>query len=333
MSYATVRRYADSYPQDSVTLLTRGNYAGLLKKESGVRVLGFGSRLGMLALLLRLRFLEPAFDALLVLWAFGPPVEWIGRWTSARRKVYLDDRYPLTYPEHAEIPADAMQFEPMWRVARVFEPRLRMPERLHIPSLAASRGANPRAIGIAPLADEPRRIMNPATLAQLVRGVRLRHPDAPVRVFVNPSDSGAQPLIEGGLPAGAEFRFFPELSDLLREFAQLAHLYGTDTGLYHLAAAMGIPATVFYGPTRSHTNMFPAQPETRGIRLSVLGGAHCEEKHCTQPYCLYSVVAQFSGEHADGSVDATPEGCPLRMHDESAIQAIAHYLGARRLDS
>ncbi len=331
VSYATVRRYADTYPEDSVTLLVRSNYAGLLAGEPGVRVLGFGSRLGMMALLVRLRLFEPAFDALLVLWAFGPPVKWIGRLALARRKVYLDGRYSSIYPEHADVPREPLQYEPMWRVARVFEPELPAPERLHVPSLAGLRSANPRGIGIVPLADEPRRIMDAVTLAQLVRIAQKRHPGAAVRVFVNPADSGAQALLEAPLPVGVEFRFFPQLSDLLREFAELAHWYGTDTGLYHLAAAMGIPATVFYGPTRPHTVMFSAQPDTNGIRLKVLGGAHCEQKHCAQPYCLYSAVAQFAGEPASGSLEATPAECPLRLHDLPEAAGIATYSGAREL--
>ncbi|MBK8063572.1 MAG: glycosyltransferase family 9 protein [Betaproteobacteria bacterium] len=330
VAYATVRAYADAFPQDAVTLLTRANYAALLAREAGVRVLGFASRLGLLAQLARLRLCEPAFDALLVLWAFGSPVRWIGRWTRARRKVYLDDRHADIYPEHAEVPREALQWEPMWRVARVFEPGLPPLERLHVPSLAALRRADARAVGIAPLADEARRIMGPATLAQLVRGVQARHPGAPVRVFVNPADRGAQALLDAGLPAGAEFRFFPQLADLLREFAELACWYGTDTGLYHVAAAMGIPATVFYGPTRSHTNMFPAQPGTCGMRLAVLGGAHCEEKTCTQPWCIAAAVAAFAGEPAPGTLSATPAACPLRAHPPATLDTLAVYEGSRR---
>ncbi len=331
VSFATVRRYADDYPDDSVTLLTRSNYAALLAGEAGVRVLGFSSRIGMLVRLLRMRLFEPPFDALLVLWGFGKPIEWIGRLIRASRKIYLDGRYPDIYPEHPDIPRDALQYEPMWRVAREFEAGLPAPDRLFVPGLAALRTGQPEAIGIAPLADEPRRIMNAAALAQLVRAVQARHPQAPVRVLINASDDGARPLLDAGLPAGAEFRFFPKLSDLLREFGDLAHWYGTDTGLYHLAAAMGVPATVFYGPTRPHTNMFPAQTDSRGIRLRVLGGAHCEEKSCTQPYCLYSAVAQFSDARSSGSLAATPTGCPLRLHGESALEGIASYVGSREL--
>ena len=66
VAFATVRAYADAFPDDEVTLLTRGAYAALLRGERGIRVIGFSSRLGMLGFLLKLRF-GPHFDALLVL--------------------------------------------------------------------------------------------------------------------------------------------------------------------------------------------------------------------------------------------------------------------------
>lgn len=330
VAFATVRQYADTFPADEVTLLTRDNYAALLGREAGVRVLGFSSRLGLLSRIARLRLFEPAFDALLVLWAFGTPVRWLGRWIRARRKVYLDARFPEVFPEHADVPPQALQCEPMWRVAQVFEPGLPPLRKLLLPSLSALRAGPGRAVGIAPLADEPRRVMCAATLAQLVRGVQARHPEMPVRVFLNPADAGAQALMEAGLPGGAEFRAFPSLDDLLREFSDLAHWYGTDTGLYHLAAAMGIPATVFYGPTRPHTNMFPAQPHAEGIRLEVLGGGHCEEKSCRQPYCISVAVGVFAGEPAAGSVELTPAACPLRAFPLNALDTTAVYEGSRR---
>ncbi|CAN0041447.1 unnamed protein product [Phaeothamnion confervicola] len=311
VAYATVRRYADAFPGDEVTLLTRSVYAALLARERGVRVIGFASRIGMLAQLARLR-LEPAFDALLVLWGFGTPMEWIGRLVRARRKIYLDDRYPGVFPEHADLAPHRLQSEPMWQVARLFEPTLPQPDRLDVPSLAALRSRFPGVIGVAPLADEARRIMSPGMLASLLEGIALRHPGVPVRVFVNASDQGADALISAGLSSGTEFCFFPELDDLLRGFSDLACLYCTDTGLYHLAASMGIPATVFFGPTQPWRNMMPRQPATRGLRLAVLGGEHCEEKTCAAPVCVEATVRWFGGNPPPGDLGRTPAGCPLR---------------------
>ena len=328
VAYATVRRYADAYPFDHVTLLTRAGYAALLENESGVRVLGFSSRLDMLLQLVRLRF-EPAFDALLVLWGFGTPIAWIGRLVRARRKVYLDGRYPQIYPEYADLSPSRLQSEPMWRVAQVFEPALPQPDRLTVPSLARRRSSNPEAIGVAPLADEARRIMSPQTLAALVRGIARRHSGARIHVFVNRSDRGADALLAAGLPVGAEFRFFPRLEDLVDELSELTHIFCTDTGLYHLAASMGIPATVFYGPTQPWRNMLSGQPAARNARLTVLGGEHCEEKGCETPLCIDAAVGVFSGEAPVRTVADTPPGCPLRKFSPLQLSEISWHENPR----
>jgi len=313
VAFATVRTYADAFPEDDVTLLTRAGYADLLRGEERVRVIGFKSSVDMFLLLLRLAF-EPAFDALLVLWGFGTPVKRIGRMVRARRKVYLDGRYASVFPEFADLSPHRLQSEPMWLVAKRFEPNLPQPLRLDIPSLAARRVARPKAIGIAPLADEPRRIMSPPMLASLLGAIARSHPGAAVRVFLNPPDRGSFELISAGLPPFAEFFFFPRLDDLVRGFGQLSRLYCTDTGLYHLAAAMGIPATVFYGPTQPWKNMMPAQSASQGIRLRVLGKDHCEEKTCESPVCIDGAIRAFGGEPPPSSLRTTPPGCPLRRH-------------------
>jgi ADP-heptose:LPS heptosyltransferase len=328
VAYATVRRYADAFPADEVTLLTRSGYAELLAGEAGVRVIGFSSRIGMLVQLLRLR-LEPRFDALLVLWGFGTPIEWIGRLVRAHRKVYLDGRYPRVFPEHADLSPRRLQSEPMWRVAIIFEPSLPQPGRLVVPSLAARRSDNPAVIGVAPLADEPRRILSPQMLATLLDAIAKRHPGAPVRVFVNPSDRGASELLAAGLPAGAEFCFFPQLEDLLRGFADLACIYCTDTGLYHVAASMGIPATVFFGPTQPWRIIMPGQPATRGVRLAVLGGGHCEEKSCGTPLCIEAALRSLDGDPPIAALTGTPAGCPLRAYPLERLAEVAVHENTR----
>lgn len=322
VAYATVRRYADAFPGDEVTLLTRSGYAALLSKERGVRVVGFSSRIGMLALLLKLSF-RPRYDALLVLWGFGTPIKWIGRLVRARRKVYLDGRYAGVFPEHADLSPDRLQSEPMWRVARIFEPGLPQPDCLAIPSLATARVGNPSIVGVAPLADEPRRILSPQMLATLLESILRRHPGAPVRVFVNPSDRGANELFAMPLPAGVEFFSFPELGDLVRGLGELAAIYCTDTGLYHLAAAMGIPATVFYGPTQPWRNMMPGQSGARSVRLAALGGEHCEEKSCNSPACIDGALRTFAGNAPLADIDGTPAGCPLRAFPLEGLAEIA----------
>jgi ADP-heptose:LPS heptosyltransferase len=322
VAFATVRCYADSFPEDEVLLLTRAGYAGLLAGEENIRVVGFSSRAQMLYLLLKLR-LAPAFDALLVLWGFGTPIKWIGQLVKAHRKVFLDARYSDIYPEYADLSPHRLQSEPMWRVAQVFEPRLPQPDHLHVPSLAAKRKPGAQTIGVAPLADEARRIMSADTVMALLRLINARHPGAPVRLFVNKSDRGAQELIDAPMPPGTELHFFPELVDLVSGLSDLSHLYCTDTGLYHLAAAMGIPATVFFGPTQPWKNVMPGQSRSKGVRLTVLGDEHCEQKACTAPACLDNAVRVTASESVVVPSNGTPAGCPLRAYPTDRLANVS----------
>jgi ADP-heptose:LPS heptosyltransferase len=318
-AYAAVREYADAYPQDRVTLLVRANYAPLFAGEQGIRLVGFGSRIAMFAKLLWLRWAEPPFDALLVLLGFGPPVLRLGRMVNARRKIFRDDRYREVYPEWPELPPEHTQSEPAWRITRLFEPALPQPQASRIPGLAKWRRPE-RAIGIAPVSDEPRRSMGPAVLRDLIAALKREHPGYPIHVLINRSDADAKPLTESGLPDGAQFREFPGLEDLFTEIGRLEHLHTTDTGLYHLAAAMGVPQTAYFGPTQPHRNAFPGQPKLTRVRVAAIGRGHCEEKGCLRPVCLEIAVARHhGGEPPAFQVDERPAGCLLRGHASAAL--------------
>jgi ADP-heptose:LPS heptosyltransferase len=134
-------------------------------------------------------------------------------------------------------------------------------------------------------------------------------------VLINRSDADAGPLLAAGLPAGAQFRDFPTLEDLFAELARLDHLHATDTGLYHLAAAMGVPLTTYFGPTQPQRNGFPAQPALTRVRIAALGGEHCEEKGCLRPVCLEIPVSLHNGAQPPAyDLSERPAGCLLRAH-------------------
>jgi ADP-heptose:LPS heptosyltransferase len=325
-AYATVRAYAEAHPQDALTLLVRANYAPLFSGEAGLRLIGFSSRLAMFAKLLWLRWTEPPFDALLVLLGFGPPIRRLGRMVRAARKIYLDARFREVYPEWPALPPEHLQSEPAWRAARLFAPELAQPQRLQVPSLAARRQPA-GVIGIAPVSDEPRRSMGPAVLRLLIEALARAHPGRALHVLVNRADADAQPLLAmahaGGLPAGAQFREFPRLDDLVAELARLEHLYATDTGLYHLAAAMDVPLTTYFGPTQPQRNGFPAQPALERVRIAALGGEHCEEKGCLRPVCLEIAVARHHGGEPPAHVlEERPSGCLLRAHAREDLRTL-----------
>ena len=128
VSFATVRAYADAFPADDVTLLVRANYAPLFRREKGVRVVDFSSKVVMFAKLAMMRWLEPPFDALLVLLGSGAALLRLGRMVRAKRKIFLDGRLREVYPEWPEIPQTHFHCEPAWRVARIYAPELALPQ-------------------------------------------------------------------------------------------------------------------------------------------------------------------------------------------------------------
>jgi hypothetical protein len=149
--------------------------------------------------------------------------------------------------------------------------------------------------------------------------VRVIHPGRPVWILLNPSDRGADSVRGVPLPAAAEVKAFQSLADLVPLYRELGAWYGTDTGLYHLAVALGIPATVFFGPTQPHLVVMPDQPGVAAPRLAALGDAHCDEKACTGPVCLHQCVAVWCGAHAAPRLDDTPAACPLRVAPAEAL--------------
>lgn len=322
VSFATVRAYADAFPADDVTLLVRASYAPLFRHEQGIRVVDFSSKLVMFAKLAMMRWFEPPFDALLVLLGSGAPILRLGRKVKAERKIFLDDRLRDVYPEWPEIPQIHFHCEPAWRVARMYAPELAMPQRSRVPSLAAMRRPA-RIIGIAPASDEPRRTMSPAVVHALISALARKHPGCAIHVLVNTDDEEAQTLLAAGLPAEARLRNFPTLQSLVEELSVLEHLHTTDTGVYHLAAAMGIPLTTYYGPTQPWKNGFPRQPDLARIRLAALGGEHCEEKGCQRPVCLEKSVAIHVGATLESGIESTPAGCLLRRHPAAELERVA----------
>jgi ADP-heptose:LPS heptosyltransferase len=329
VSFATVRAWADAFPEDELTVFVRANYAPLFAREAGVRVIGFSSRLAMFARAFWIRWFEAPFDALLVLLGAGAPIRRLGRIVRAARKVFLDARLAPVYPEWPEIPKDHYQPEPAWRVAALVSPQLPMPRAVRLPGLAALRRSD-GAIGIAPVSDETRRTMGPPVVRELARALAARHAGRAIHILVNRADREARPLLAAGPLEGAALRQFPTIARLIEELAALEHLYTTDTGLYHLAVAMGVPTTVFYGPTQPWKNGMPAQPQLTRLRLAALGGEHCEEKRCGVAACLNHAVRLHAGIAASPELEGTPQGCLLRHHPVPALGSLSENEGPRR---
>lgn len=318
-TYAGVRAFADANPDWQTTLLVRKDYAPLLQDEPGIRVIPFGGRADMAVRLLWERASRPSYDVVAVAWGQGPPVRWLARLVPARRRIHFQPRHADLYPESPAMPADPDLFDPGWQVARMVARDFPKPRVLRIPSLSRRyemRSRKGEAIGIVPFADELRKNFDARSLELLLQRLRSRHPQARLIVFFNPRDRGAGVMREVTPPAGAEMYPFGDVTDLVEGYMGLTAWAGTDTGLYHLAVAMGIPATVFFGPTQPWKIVMPAQPRTTWIRAAVLGDAHCEVKSCTRPHCLHGAIAAFYGASGSSVLGETPQDCPMRAYPE-----------------
>jgi ADP-heptose:LPS heptosyltransferase len=309
--HAAVQAYARAHPGDETWLLIRNDYARLVAGEPGVRLIPFGSRIEMIARLAWLRISRPQFDVLAVLWGFGKPIERIAQMVDAKRKLYINGRLPSLYPEFPSQQDFPTLVDPARLVIQLFDPGFVPPDRLSMPSLAALRSPA-GTIGVIPISDEPRRNLDIDALSGLLKHLLAHQPGKRIWIFLNERDAGALELARRAYPPEVEVKRFRKLTDLVHDYACLDAWIGTDTGLYHLAVAMGIPATVFYGPTQPRKIVMPGQQNVVWVRLADLRDEHCEVKSCTRPLCLHRALANFTGQACATEIGQTPAACPLR---------------------
>jgi len=140
--------------------------------------------------------------------------------------------------------------------------------------------------------------------------------------LANPRDEGAGALSGMSWPKAVVWRPFRNLRALLTEYLQTSAWYGTDTGLYHVAVALGLPATVFFGPTQPWRVVAREQPNVKVVRLVGLGQAHCDVISCRNAACLHHAVAIWAGNSAPIDSSGTPANCPLRNLESESLERI-----------
>ena len=326
IAYASARLYADLYPEDEVTLLVRKDYAYLLRNEPGIRLVSFGSRIEMMLKLLWLRLNGETFDVLAILWGYGNPIRRIGQLVKARRKISMDGSFPEIFTEQPSTQDYEQLIDQSWHVIQVFRPGFPRPVELRLPGLEQRRQPEALlsgAIAVVPLSAEIRKNMDSGALETLLLRISEIHPGRRTWIFVNPTDAGAPSILKMRLPPLAEFRRFSGLVALARSLEEVSYWYGVDTGLYHLAVGMGIPTTIFFGPTQPGKVLMPGQPRVQWVRAQVLANDHCEEKSCTRPLCLHRAVAGYCDGETSTTLRDVPAACPLRSFSESELHNVA----------
>ena len=311
------------YPGARITMLTASDYVELIADNPHLeRAMGFDRRGGLAAfraLVADLRR-EP-FDLIVdvhhslrsrLLGAFlrGPRTAYSKR--SLQRMLLL--RFRLnTYREPRGKEADFLAgLEPygvtddgrgtelhIGRVARDAELRRRL--RAELDRIAAWRGAGRPVLGVAPIAAWELKRWPLESFRELMQGY-VRETGGGVIVFGGPGDEDAHSLARElepnalslvGRTSHLESAYFASLADLV---------VANDTGMTHLAEAVGTDAIALYGPTSRELGYYPVRPTSLALELPLpcrpctrMGEGRCHHPHRTA--CLVGITPQAVLSH------------------------------------
>lgn len=309
IAFQALAAYRAAHPEDEITVMVHAHYLPLFIREPGYRLLPYRSSAQALAWALWQRLAFQHFDAVVVLRGFGAKVAKIAKLLPAKQRIHGLNRFPKTFQDSAP-PLDPLIGEaqihiaPAMRALQVLAPNLAYPERLLLPGLAHYR-KTPSAAVICPVSDEIRRSLSVQDVMHLLPTIQQRHPGLAIHILVRNSGEGG---FVAGQFADAKVLAFGDIEGLLQQLGGAAAYYGSDTGLYHIAAAMDLPSVIFFGPSQPYKVILPAQ-QTEAVRLEELGQIHCDNKACQTPVCIHRTIANWTGTAMPDM--PTPEQCPL----------------------
>jgi ADP-heptose:LPS heptosyltransferase len=142
------------------------------------------------------------------------------------------------------------------------------PRSAPLPRIGLDKAARPdppgEAVVLHPGAGSPVKRWPEARFVEL--GRRLRERGLPVEVLEGPAEPGAAERVAAGIPGAARLEGL-ELDALAPVLRRARGFVGNDSGVSHLAAALGVPTVAVFGPTD------PRNWAPRGPRVRVLRGA------------------------------------------------------------
>ncbi len=104
------------------------------------------------------------------------------------------------------------------------------------------------------------------------------------------------------------------LSEAAAVLAQCERYFGVDTGLAHLAEAVGTPATVFFGPTTPDSGFGPWMKESKTLSLNLICQPCGKDgRHCYRFWSKSACLKQFTVEEIEKQILDRPESA-LRMN-------------------
>jgi heptosyltransferase-2 len=178
------------------------------------------------------------------------------------------------YTALAEAPLRSLPSQPLP------EPRLRV-DLASLPSLCAAHGidADRPWVAFAPGAEfGPAKRWPPEHFAALAQRVQRERPGLQVLLLGSPKDRATADEIVALAPQALNLAGSTSLDDALRLIAGAQAVASNDSGLMHVAAALGRPLVAFYGPTDPrHTPPASARAQVLWLHLPC---APCQQRVC-----------------------------------------------------
>lgn len=117
----------------------------------------------------------------------------------------------------------------------------------------------------------------------------------PILLFISPDAPDSSQEIFDALPAQLQSRtelWKGDLRTLIVALSRADRIYCMDSGPAHIAAALGVPVTVIYGPAIS-TYVKPIGKDVTIVEKKVLNCKPCDQKNCKNEinlYCMKDLV-------------------------------------------
>jgi ADP-heptose:LPS heptosyltransferase len=125
---------------------------------------------------------------------------------------------------------------------------------------------------------------------------RFQSADLELIVFLSPEEDGVRALLSQ-LPASlhAKIQFWSgNLREFIMQVSRATHCYFMDSGPAHIAAALGVPTTVFFGPAEA-ANVRPTGVNVEIISKAFVACRPCDQINCRNPvvqYCMQGLAEQ-----------------------------------------
>ena len=215
---------------------------------------------------------------------------------------------PIFRQGNVRLPAIQRDLDGVWTLLAK-ERGLPLPNYLELPprlKLSRPTPARDNIIILGVVATVDTKMWSLTNYALLAQKIYSEFPQWRIKIPIASSDGAVEKALAGmALPQGVEV-IKEDLSSLPVLFAQAKLYIGNDTGLKHLAVAMGMKTYTLFGPIppdefhpydpQKHPYFFIRDLECRTVTAHFCGLSFCDHKSCLENIPVQEVFEKIKGE-------------------------------------